>query len=68
MLVITNPVSPNVMQPMIEVQGYSPKPLASLAYDLSNAAGFFPNQPALVLSQHYDSNSRELHDQHLPGF
>jgi hypothetical protein len=57
LLVVTNPSSATVMQPIIEVQGFSPEPLASLSFDLSNAAGLFTNQQALVLSQHYDSNT-----------
>jgi hypothetical protein len=56
-LVITNPSSSTVMQPIIEVQGFCHEPLASLSFDLSNAAGLFTNQQAIVLSQHYDSNS-----------
>jgi hypothetical protein len=56
-LVITNPSTSTVMQPMIEVQGFCPEPLASLTFDLSNAAGFFPDQQALVLSQYYDTNA-----------
>ena len=60
LLVITNPASANVMQPMIEVQGFCPEALASLSYDLSNATGFFSNQQAFVLSQYYDTNTIEL--------
>jgi hypothetical protein len=41
---------------MIEVQGYCADPLASLSFDLSNASGFFPNQPAFVLSHYFDTN------------
>ncbi len=56
-LVITNPVPGIVTQPMIEVQGFCFQPLSSLAFDLSNAAGFFTNQQAFVLSQYYDPNA-----------
>ncbi len=59
LLVITNPVSPNVMQPMIEVQGYC-ESLASLTYNLSNAAGLFTNQQALVLNKYYTTNTWEF--------
>jgi hypothetical protein len=60
LLVITNPASSNVMQPMIEVQGFCPEALARLTYDLSNAAGFFPNQQAIVLNRNYDTNTWEF--------
>ncbi len=59
-LVITNPPSPNVMQPMIEVQGYCAEPLASLTYDVSNAAGVITNQLAIVLNQVYTTNTWEF--------
>jgi hypothetical protein len=56
-LILTNPVAGIVTQPMIELQGFCTDPLASLTFDLSNAAGFFSNQQALVLSQYYDTNA-----------
>ncbi len=59
-LVITNPASSTVMQPMIEVQGFSPQPLASLTFDLSNAAGLWTNRQAFVLAQCYDTNTMSL--------
>jgi len=34
--------------------------LLSLKYDLSNAAGFFSNQPAFVLNQSYTTNTWEF--------
>jgi len=60
LLVVTNPVSPTVMQPIIEVQGFCPEPLASLTYDLSNAAGLVTNQQAFVLNQLYTTNTWEF--------
>ncbi len=60
LLVITNPVSANVMQPMIEVQGFCPEVLASLTYDLKNSVGLFTNQPAFVLNPTYSTNSWEF--------
>jgi hypothetical protein len=56
-LIITNPIAGIVTQPMIEIQGFCADPLASLTFDLSNAAGAVTNQPAFVLSQHYDTNA-----------
>jgi hypothetical protein len=52
--------SSNVMQPMIQVQGYCPEPLASLTYSLSNAAGVLTNQQAFVLNQYYATNTWEF--------
>ncbi len=60
LLVITNPVSATVMQPMIELQGYSPEELAAISFDLTNAAGLFTNQQVLVLDRHYDTNTWEF--------
>ena len=37
---ITNPVTNMVAQPYIQLQGYSPLPLAGVTYDLSNAVMF----------------------------
>jgi hypothetical protein len=59
-LVITNPASSTVQQPMIEVQGFCPEALASLTYSVSNAAGSLTNQPAVVLSQTFASNTAEF--------
>ena len=56
-LVITNPIPGIVTQPMIEVQGFCTEPLASLTFDLTNAAGAISNQQALVISQYYDVNA-----------
>ncbi|HZT22069.1 MAG TPA: hypothetical protein VFB55_04090, partial [Verrucomicrobiae bacterium] len=60
LLVITNPVVTTVQQPMIELQGYSPEEIASISYDLTNAAGLFTSQPVLVLDRHYDTNTWEF--------
>jgi len=57
-LIITNPIAGIVTQPMIEIQGFCTDPLASLTFDLTNAAGLFTNQQAFVLSQHYDTNAK----------
>jgi hypothetical protein len=60
LLVITNPASLNVTQPMIEVQGFCPEALASLIYSLSNASGILSNQQAFVLNQYHATNSWEF--------
>jgi hypothetical protein len=59
-VVITNPIPGIVTQPMIEVQGYCNEQLASLTYNLSNAAGLFTNQQVLILSQYADTNLMKL--------
>jgi hypothetical protein len=59
-LVVTNPAPGTVMQPILELQGYSPKALSSITYDLSNSAVSLLGQPVSVLNQHYDTNTWEL--------
>ena len=56
-IVITNPVVSTTAKPMIQVQGYSTKPLASIYFDVSNAAGCLTNQQGFVTSQFLDTNS-----------
>ena len=67
-LVVTNPASSTVMQPMIELQGYCPEELDSISYDLTNAAGWFTNQQVLVLDRHYDTNTWEFTTNTFQGF
>ena len=55
-LVITNPVGSTVKVPMIQIYGYSPEPLDSIRYDITNALGFVTNQDAGVTDQYYDPN------------
>ena len=50
------PGTNTVDQPLLQLQGYSPEELSSVTYDLSNATGVLTNQPAVVLSRHYDTN------------
>jgi hypothetical protein len=57
-LTVTNPVGPVVSQPLIQVQGYAARPLSSLTFGVSNAAGIFTNQTGYILSQYYDPNSQ----------
>jgi hypothetical protein len=60
LLVITNPTPGTVTQPVIQLQGYSPEALASISYDLTNAAGLVTNQLAIILGQYYDTNTLEF--------
>jgi hypothetical protein len=55
-ITVTNPALTTVAQPLIQLQGFASQPLASLDYDLSNAAGIFSNQPGFVTGQAYDTN------------
>lgn len=57
LIVVTNPVTSTVIRPMIQLQGYSPEPLASLYYDVTNAAGCLSNLQGFVTSQMLDTNS-----------
>lgn len=60
LLVITNPATGTVIQPIIQLQGYCPESLASLSYDLTNATGLVTNQQAIILGQTYDTNTLEF--------
>jgi len=56
-IVITNPIASTTAKPIIQVQGYSTKPLAGIYFDVSNAAGVLTNQQGFVTSQFLDTNS-----------
>jgi hypothetical protein len=56
-LVITEPVGGTTSRPILQVKGYSPEPLSSLAWNLVNSATNVINEPGLVLSQWYDTNT-----------
>jgi hypothetical protein len=56
-IVITNPAATTVSQPMIQLQGYSGEPLASLYYDVVNAAGGVTNAEGFVTGQEFDTNA-----------
>ena len=53
-LVITSPTNSTVKVPMIQLTGYSPEPLDSISYDITNALGLVANQDAGVTRQFYD--------------
>lgn len=65
-LVITHPVllagatGATGSIPMIQLQRYCAEPLASLRWDLTNAAGTWTNEEGFVRTQHYDTNRCEL--------
>ena len=59
-LILTNPAVATSSQPMLQLQGFSPEPLANLSYDVANASGLITNLDGFVLHQHYDTNCHTL--------
>jgi hypothetical protein len=57
-LQLTNPASANatVIKPYLQLKGLANEPLASLVYDLTNAAGLLTNESAFVVDQYFDTN------------
>jgi len=57
-LCLTNPATATVtvIKPYLQLQGWANEPLASLAYDLTNAADSVTNEPAYVVDQYFDTN------------
>jgi hypothetical protein len=55
-LVVTNPVSGTVDEPMIQLEGYSTTALSGLTFDVSNAAEVVTGQQGFVTDQYYDEN------------
>jgi hypothetical protein len=60
LLVVTNPVSGTVDEPMIQLQGYATKSLSGLTFDVSNALGVVTGQQGFVTDQCYDTNLWKL--------
>ncbi|MGD0744048.1 MAG: hypothetical protein ABSA45_02740, partial [Verrucomicrobiota bacterium] len=55
-LAVTSPTNNTVMQPVIQLTGFSPEALFNISYDITNAVGLATNQQVLVLDQYYDTN------------
>jgi Alpha/beta hydrolase family len=55
-LVITNPTTNVIFQPVIQLQGYANESLSSLTFDISNAAGIWTNQTCYITGRFYDTN------------
>ena len=55
-LTITGPTNGVTSQPMIQLTGSCPEPLASLTYGVSNATGVVTGQMGLITRQDYDTN------------
>ncbi len=60
MIVITNPTAPTVFQSILQLQGYSPEPLASLRYDVVNDAGTAADLEGYVVKQFVDPDTLEI--------
>jgi hypothetical protein len=67
-MIITNPVSATVTKPFLQLQGYSPEPLASLTYDVTNAAGLITNELAFVVDQYFDTNLLDYTTNYFQAF
>jgi hypothetical protein len=59
-LVITNPVSNIVSQPVIQIYGYCQESLASINYDISNAVGVTTGLPSEITDRYYDTNANNF--------
>jgi len=53
---ITSPSNSTVSQPVLQLQGYSTEPLASVRYDLANDAGTLTNLEGYVTGQWFATN------------
>jgi hypothetical protein len=55
-LAITNPVSSDVDEPIIQIYGYAQEQLANITYDISNASGTVTNEPGFISDEYFDTN------------
>ncbi len=67
-IVVTNPAVQTVAVPIIQLQGYSPKVLSAISYDLTNANGQVTNQPIFITSQTFSTNTWEYTTNFFEGF
>jgi hypothetical protein len=59
-IAFTNPTTPIVTQPKIQLQGYALESLASVFFDVSNAVEVITNQDGFLIGQYFDTNSLSL--------
>lgn len=61
-IAVTNPPSPLTAQPMIQLKGYSDRPLASIRFDVVNESGTYTvrDTEGFVNDQHFDPTSFEF--------
>jgi hypothetical protein len=55
-ITITNPVSPTVTRPYLQLQGYANEEVTAISYDLTNAAGAVSNVMGFVTGEAFDTN------------
>jgi glucodextranase-like protein len=60
LIVITNPLTSTISQPTIQLQGYSPEPLSSIRFDVSNSVGVLKDQEGYRVEQWIDHDSLEF--------
>ena len=67
---LTNPlVGSNVVtKPYLQLQGFADKPLASLAYNISNALGVATNLDVFVTEQSFDTNQFDFTTNYFQAF
>ena len=53
---ITSPSTPTVSRPVLQLQGYSLEPLASVRYDVANDAGTLTSLEGYITRQWFDTN------------
>jgi hypothetical protein len=58
-LFITGLTNGTINVPLLQLTGYSPKPLGNITYNLSNAAGTATNQQVLLTGQAYNTSTYE---------
>jgi len=56
LLILTNPATGVVFQPMIQLQGYANEALSSLTYDISSATGILTNRSGCLTGQSESTN------------
>jgi hypothetical protein len=68
LLVLTNPATGTVSQPIIQLQGYANEALSRIVCDVSNAAGVFLNLPVYVTGEFYDTNLLAFTTNYFQGY
>jgi hypothetical protein len=67
-LCITNPATPTVIKPYLQLQGCADEALASLSYDLTNALGQVTNELVAVVDQYFDTNRFDFTTNYFQGY
>ncbi len=60
LIVLTNPASEVVFQPVLQLRGYSPEPLLAIRFNVTNSSGVLTNLPGYVTSQFVNTNTLEI--------